>query len=199
MPTTGSTTSPPWLATARPMISADDQRHDPDGAHHPEPAPHRPARARPWRRQHHLEAPPALIARPAAQEEGAREPDDERAEAEERQLEDRRRLGQVEARVDRVDERRDLRQVADHLAEGIGRGHDEDAVQPDAEAPREGDARAVGELARERPGDARRQRRQPKPPDVRHATRDRAGRTRPRRPRTARRWRGPAPPRTASR
>ena len=54
--------------------------------------------------------PPILVTGPPAEERRAGQPKDEGPEAEERQLKDAGRLGQIDAGIDRVDDRDDLRQ-----------------------------------------------------------------------------------------
>ena len=110
---------------------------------------------------------PSSLAQPARNDAPAR-PEDERAEAEERQLEQRRRLGQVEARIDRLDQRGDLRQRRDHLAERVGRRDDQHPVQRRCRGPTRSRCRPDRPAAAlNGPRDARRQRRQPQPADVR--------------------------------
>ncbi len=134
-PTTGVDDVPALRADRDPDQHRDDERHDPDRGQDAESAADRPAGTRPRRRQDDLQPTTALIARPAREERRSGQADDERPEAEERQLEQRRRLGQVEARIDRLDHGGDLRQRRDHLAERIGRGDDEDPVQPRSRRP----------------------------------------------------------------
>ena len=94
---------------ADPDEDREDEAHHADRGHHPEPALDRPSRARQRRRQHDVEPAPALVARPAGEEAGARQPEDERAEAEERELQQTGWLGEVDIGVDRLDQRADLR------------------------------------------------------------------------------------------
>src|SRR4029079_15249980 len=106
--------------------------------------------------------------RPAGEERGTCQPEDEGAEREERELEQPGRLVQVEVGVDRLEQSRDLRQLVDQLAERRGRRDDEQRIEPDIEAPRDRERRAVRELPREWTTDAGREGGQSQPVDVRH-------------------------------
>ena len=111
MPTTGVETSPPCVATAMPMIAARTAGHDAIAARTPAPEPSIQRIRDIGTRQHHRRAVrrASSLAQPARNDAPA-SPTRNDANAEERQLEHARRLLDVDARVDRLDDVRDLRE-----------------------------------------------------------------------------------------
>ena len=89
----------------------DDGRDDREGRQHPEPAPNEPAGPRDGGREDDVESVFALVGGPADDHPRAGQPDDERAEAEEGELEQARRLEEVDARVEDVEVVLDLRRA----------------------------------------------------------------------------------------
>ena len=174
-------------------------RRDQDRHVQGETGPDHPARSADRRREDQVRAATTLVARPARHEEGAEEAEHHRGEAGEGQLQEPRRLGQVDLRIDLLDELEEVRGLLEDVEERGCDGRDERGIQADAAAAGEGDRGPVGQLAAERAADATREARGSAASSARSPSRHLAARRRRHRPRAGGASRSRAGRPTASR
>jgi hypothetical protein len=143
------------------------QREDADRGVDPEPAVDRPASPRHRRREQGLEPAVVLVGGPAADERRRGEPGEDQPEGDERELEERPRARQqVHAREDRLEDGEGLgRELLERLGERERRGAEDEAHDPDADAPPKRRGEPLAQRASRRSAEAQEAGRQARPRD----------------------------------